>query len=117
MVYSVAGTARTHAHELGHNLGMHHDFAEINGGTGIAGTGDCAGTGIMSYIPNSVESTEKWSTCSKSNFEHHYIADGWGNGCLEDISEDICTEDSDCDTENCFYCLSNGLCGQYDSQN
>ena len=83
---SIAGTARTHAHEIGHNLGMHHDFAVINGGTGTAGTGDCAGTGIMSYIHYSIEATLKWSTCSKSNFEHHYVADGWGNGCLEDIS-------------------------------
>ena len=28
----------------------------------------------------------------------------------------ICEKDSDCDTENCFYCLSNGTCSQYDSE-
>ena len=78
----VLQTAKTHAHELGHNFGMSHDFAVINGGP----SGPCAGTGIMSYFINSMEASTQWSTCSKSNFEHHYVAEGWGNGCLEDIS-------------------------------
>ena len=29
------------------------------------------------------------------------------------IELSFCTEDSDCDTENCFYCLSSGICSQY----
>ena len=82
----VLQTAKSHAHELGHNFGMSHDFAVINGGTGDPGTGECAGTGIMSYLINSMEASMQWSTCSKSNFEHHYVAEGWSNGCLEDIS-------------------------------
>ena len=27
-----------------------------------------------------------------------------------------CSQDSDCDTDNCFYCLSSGVCGQYESE-
>ena len=48
------------AHEMGHNMGMLHDFDEDHGGSG----GACDGTGIMSYgtAPN------VWSTCSKNDF-------------------------------------------------
>ena len=48
------------AHEMGHNMGMLHDFDEDHGGSG----GPCDGTGIMSYgsAPN------VWSTCSKADF-------------------------------------------------
>ena len=48
------------AHEMGHNMGMLHDFDEDHGGSG----GPCDGTGIMSYgsAPN------VWSTCSKNDF-------------------------------------------------
>ena len=52
------------AHEMGHNLGMQHDFHANHGGSG----GPCDGTGIMSYgsAPN------VWSTCSKADFEARY---------------------------------------------
>merc|ERR1719430_579468 len=38
-------TARTFAHELGHNIGMLHDFDKEHGGRG----GKCNGQGLMSY--------------------------------------------------------------------
>ena len=67
------------AHELGHNFGMYHDFDEKHGGS----TGPCNGQGIMSYGSYDYN---QWSTCSKADFEEHYAAGNWGNGCLEDIS-------------------------------
>ena len=67
------------AHELVHNFGMYHDFDEKHGGS----TGPCNGQGIMSYGSYDYN---QWSTCSKSDFEEHYAAGNWGNGCLEDIS-------------------------------
>ena len=70
------------AHELGHNFGMSHDFADKHGGDG----GPCDGQGIMSY---GIWKDEEWSTCSKSDWEQHYTSQNWGNGCLEDISGNV----------------------------
>jgi hypothetical protein len=74
------------AHELGHNFGMRHDFDSGHGGS----DGPCNKKGIMSYGSYSFN---QWSTCSKSDWEHHYSSEFWGNGCLEDIS-DPCTRDT-----------------------
>ena len=30
------------------------------------------------------------------------------------ITTEMCTRDSDCDTANCFYCLSTGICSKFD---
>ncbi len=51
------------AHELGHNLGMRHDFYKKHKAKG------CDGEGIMSYgtPPN------KWSECSAADFRAHYL--------------------------------------------
>ena len=48
------------AHEMGHNMGMQHDFAGVHGGE----NGPCNKKGIMSYgtFPN------VWSTCSRADF-------------------------------------------------
>ena len=70
------------AHELGHNFGMDHDFSETHGGD----DGPCNGQGIMSYGSYDYD---QWSTCSKSDWEHHYSALNWGDGCLEDISGEV----------------------------
>ena len=51
------------AHELGHNLGMSHDFDSHHAAAG------CDNTGVMSYG----EAVNQWSTCSKSDFQAHYI--------------------------------------------
>ena len=57
------------AHEIGHNLGMEHDFDTSHGGTGNPGTGPCDGQGIMSYTdPPPLQ----WSTCSVKDFTAHY---------------------------------------------
>ena len=65
------------AHEMGHNMGMLHDFDDTHGGSG----GACDGTGIMSYgsAPN------VWSTCSKNDFLALYnsIVDSSVYWCLD----------------------------------
>ena len=68
------------AHEMGHNLGMYHDFDIKWGGKGRAKTngypnGDkrskyCeTDQSVMSYNSASF----LWSVCSKENFLAHYI--------------------------------------------
>ena len=49
------------AHEMGHNMGMLHDFDEEHGGS----NGPCDGTGLMSY-GNTLPGL--WSTCSANDF-------------------------------------------------
>ena len=52
------------AHEIGHNLGLRHDFDVVHQGKGCD-----ASNHIMSYG----QSKDKWSLCSKADFESHYI--------------------------------------------
>ena len=61
------------AHELGHNLGMSHDFEEEHAAAG------CDNTGVMSYG----DAVYQWSTCSASDFQAHYISmkDYWCMPC------------------------------------
>merc|ERR1712038_1212110 len=60
------------AHEMGHNLGMAHDFIAAHKAAG------CDGTGIMSYgdPPN------QWSTCSVKDMQAHYLTQK-NNWCME----------------------------------
>merc|ERR1711935_489270 len=74
---NVLATSEVVAHEMGHNMGMLHDFDEDHGGS----NGPCDGTGIMSYgsAPN------VWSTCSRADFLALYnqiIASSSWNWCL-----------------------------------
>ena len=63
------------AHEVGHNLGMKHDFDEAHGGDSSSCNQD---NHIMAYG----SSKEKWSTCSKADFEAHYLQ-VQSNWCME----------------------------------
>jgi len=60
------------AHEIGHNLGMDHDFSTAHAAAG------CNGKGIMSYgdPPN------QWSECSVKDLQAHYLANK-NNWCMD----------------------------------
>ena len=57
------------AHEIGHNLGMIHDFDPENGGFG----GPCDRKGIMSMYG----SMQGFSECSKRDFKKTYARQNW----------------------------------------
>merc|ERR1712083_379316 len=63
--------------EIGHNLGMYHDFDTSHGGTGTAttSTNDCNYQGIMTWGDH----LSQWTDCSISDFTAHYtnLADSW----------------------------------------
>jgi len=82
-----ASNAILFAHELGHNLGMKHDFDKDHGGGGggVEHYGPCNDQGIMSYSPPQLPM--KWSRCSRGDQERHYrerghscMTTGGGNG-------------------------------------
>ena len=64
------------AHEIGHGLGMDHDFSIIHGGNGDSetSTNPCNNQGIMSYnFDRTAASTgDKWSSCSVKDFKAQY---------------------------------------------
>jgi len=62
-------TAKVFAHELGHNLGMEHDFARKHGGS----NGACNGAGLMSYG----SPPDKWSQCSNADFTEWWRQEGY----------------------------------------
>merc|ERR1712106_608886 len=76
-------TARNFAHELGHNLGMKHDFADDHGGR----VGPCNKEGLMSY---GKDRPNKWSECSDKDFTEWWTREG--HHCVKETSESI----SDC---------------------
>ena len=54
------------AHEIGHNIGLNHDFHSSHGGE----SSPCnQNNHVMSYDSTKI----KWSTCSKADFEAHYL--------------------------------------------
>merc|ERR1712241_1165286 len=71
---SAVSTAEVVAHEMGHNLGMLHDFDEEHGGD----NGPCNQQGIMSYgtVP------QQWSDCSRADYLARYNQVGGNNWCM-----------------------------------
>ena len=75
-------------HEVGHNLGMSHDFQGPNGNQArIAKDGStCTGIGsLMDYGANNggTSNLEKWSQCSKEDLTSYYNrAGGSARFCL-----------------------------------
>ena len=63
------------AHEIGHNMGMSHDFAAKNAGRGC--------NGVMSYG----NSDDIWSQCSIDDFRANYeiVVMNLGQHCMEGI--------------------------------
>jgi hypothetical protein len=84
-----ASNAAMFAHELGHNLGMQHDFARVHRGSGEVTDprkhyGPCNDKGIMSYQPPQ-NLPMRWSVCSRNDQEetfkkntHSCMASGGG---------------------------------------
>ena len=75
------------AHEIGHNLGMLHDFDALHGGQ----NNPCnSKNNIMSYG----SSMQTWSLCSKKDFQSYYtrIKSKWcmeGNNVAKVVNSDI----------------------------
>ena len=61
---------------MGHNLGMFHDHDKVHGGSGKSAfqTGGNPGPcESQKHIESYQSSREKWSKCSKADFEAYYL--------------------------------------------
>ena len=69
--------AETAVHEIGHNLGMDHDFNNDESTRYYKGKA-CNSKGVMSYG----EKEKEWSQCSKNDFKAYYNIERT-NWCLD----------------------------------
>lgn len=74
---SFASTAWTVAHEMGHNLGMYHDFSKYPYPLHLEA--GCDRQGWMSYALD--DGIQQWSECSKNDFAAHYSLNRY-NWCM-----------------------------------
>lgn len=76
----VVGLALTISHEVGHNLGMSHDFVGKNTPRTYKGE-SCNDKGLMSYTSYGLK-PKMWSKCSRNDFLAQYEVN-YGDWCLE----------------------------------
>jgi len=109
---SVSATGVTMAHELGHVLGMFHDFKSKRDRTSSkCGEGKRAGKYILNY-GNSPRRT-LWSDCSNEDFKAYYFRVRFGSKddhfCLKEEGGDSTINRSSCSSSQ-YQCADGGRC-------
>jgi len=107
----VATSGATLAHELGHVLGMYHDFSARSGRT----SSTCAdrktkGQFILNYGNNPRRTT--WSDCSNEDFKEYYFKQRFARDdkfCLKEIGNTEDAVESSCSPSE-FQCGPGGRC-------